>query len=112
MIIGIPKEIKTLENGVSMTPGAVETLVRRGHTVLVEAAAGQGSGLPDAQYAAAGAKIVGAAEAWGADMVIKVKEPIACEYQYLRKGLAPLQEVFRDLPFALLVSQPPGVGPA
>ena len=87
MIIGIPKEIKTLENRVSMTPGAVETLVRRGHVVLAEAGAGLGSGLADAQYAAAGAKIVGVAEAWGADMVIKVKEPIASEYKYLRKGL-------------------------
>jgi alanine dehydrogenase len=47
MIIGIPKEIKTLENRVSMTPGAVETLVRRGHSVLVEAGAGLGSGLTD-----------------------------------------------------------------
>ncbi|MHC1788180.1 alanine dehydrogenase [Solidesulfovibrio sp.] len=87
MIIGIPKEIKTLENRVAMTPGAVETLVRRGHAVLVETGAGKGSGLPDDQYAAAGAKIVSAGEAWAADMVIKVKEPIACEYQYLRKDL-------------------------
>ncbi len=87
MLIGIPREIKTLENRVAMTPGAVETLVRRGHTVLVEAGAGQGSGLADEQYAAAGARLVSAAEAWGADLVIKVKEPIASEYQYLRKGL-------------------------
>ena len=87
MLIGIPKEIKTLENRVSMTPGAVETLVRRGHEVLVETGAGKGSGLSDEQYAAAGAKLTDAAGAWGADMVIKVKEPIAPEYQYLRKGL-------------------------
>ena len=79
MIIGIPKEIKTLENRVAMTPGAVETLARRGHTVLVEAGAGLGSGLSDAQYAAAGAKMVDAAGAWGADMVVKVKEPQAVE---------------------------------
>jgi len=87
MIIGIPKEIKTLENRVSMTPGAVETLVRRGHTVVVESGAGRGSGLSDEQYATAGARLADAAEAWAADMVIKVKEPIAAEYQYLRKGL-------------------------
>ena len=62
MLIGIPKEIKTLENRVAMTPGAVETLVRRGHAVLVEAGAGLGSGLADAEYAAAGAKLVSAAE--------------------------------------------------
>lgn len=87
MIIGIPKEIKTLENRVSMTPGAVETLTRRGHTVLVEKGAGIGSGLADAEYAAAGAKMTSAAEAWGAEMVIKVKEPMAAEYGFLRKDL-------------------------
>ncbi len=87
MIIGIPKEIKTLEDRVSMTPGAVETLVRRGHTVLVEAGAGVGSGLADAEYAAAGAKLVSASEAWAAEMVIKVKEPLKAEYKYLRPDL-------------------------
>ncbi len=87
MLIGIPKEIKVLENRVAMTPGAVETLVRRGHEVLVEAGAGLGSGLSDDQYARAGAKLVDAAAAWAARMVVKVKEPIACEYKYLRKDL-------------------------
>jgi alanine dehydrogenase len=87
MIIGIPKEIKTLENRVSMTPGAVETLVRRGHTVLVQTGAGVGSGLADAEYAAAGAKLVSAADAWAAQMVIKVKEPMAAEYGFLRPDL-------------------------
>jgi alanine dehydrogenase len=88
MIIGIPKEIKTLENRVSMTPGAVETLVRRGHTVLVQQGAGVGSGLSDAEYAAAGAKLVaGASDAWGAEMVVKVKEPMAAEYRFLRSDL-------------------------
>jgi alanine dehydrogenase len=87
MIIGIPKEIKTLEDRVSMTPGAVETLVRRGHTVLVEKGAGVGSALADEEYIAAGAKMVSAAEAWAAQMVIKVKEPMAAEYKYLRDDL-------------------------
>ncbi len=87
MIIGIPKEIKTLENRVSMTPGAVETLVRRGHSVLVETAAGVGSGLGDAEYEAAGARIVTAAEAWTAELVIKVKEPLPAEYPFLRRDL-------------------------
>ncbi len=87
MIIGIPKEIKTLENRVSMTPGAVDTLVRQGNELLVEVGAGLGSGLSDDEYIAAGAKMVTAAEAWGAQMVIKVKEPLPEEYQYLRKGL-------------------------
>jgi len=87
MIIGIPKEIKTLEDRVAMTPGAVDTLVRRGNTVLVEKGAGAGSSLTDAEYIAAGAKMVSAADAWGAEMVIKVKEPMAAEYKYLRSDL-------------------------
>lgn len=87
MIIGIPKEIKTLEDRVAMTPGAVETLVRRGNTVLVEKGAGVGSALSDDEYVAAGAKMVSAAEAWAAQMVIKVKEPMAAEYKYLRDDL-------------------------
>ncbi len=88
MIIGIPKEIKTLENRVAMTPGAVESLVRQGHKVLVETNAGAGSGLSDEEYVNAGATIVAtAAEAWGAEMVIKVKEPIAPEYGFLRDDL-------------------------
>lgn len=87
MIIGVPKEIKTLENRVSMTPGAVESMVRRGHTVLVEAGAGAGSGCPDEQYTAAGAELTDAAGAWGAEMVVKVKEPVAAEYGYLREDL-------------------------
>jgi alanine dehydrogenase len=70
-----------------MTPGAVETLVRRGHTVLVEKGAGVGSALADEEYIAAGAKMVSAAEAWAAQMVIKVKEPMAAEYKYLRDDL-------------------------
>lgn len=87
MIIGIPKEIKTLENRVAMTPGAVDTLVRQGNEVLVEAGAGVGSGLTDEEYTAAGATMVTAEEAWGAEMVIKVKEPLEAEFKYLRKDL-------------------------
>jgi len=87
MIIGIPKEIKTLENRVAMTPGAVSSLVRQGNEVLVEAGAGLGSGLNDEEYVAAGAKMVSASEAWAAEMVIKVKEPIESEFRYLRNDL-------------------------
>jgi alanine dehydrogenase len=87
MIIGIPKEIKSMENRVSMTPGGAESLVRQGHTVLVEAGAGLGSSCADEQYVAAGCKLVSAAEAWGAEMVIKVKEPLPEEFPYLRKDL-------------------------
>lgn len=87
MVIGVPKEIKTLENRVALTPGGVESLVRRGHTVLVERGAGEGSGLSDAEYARAGAELVGREEAWGAEMVVKVKEPLPEEYGFLREGL-------------------------
>ncbi len=87
MIIGVPKEIKTMENRVAMTPAGVEALIGRGHKVLVENDAGVGSGLESQRYIDAGAEMVSAAEAWGAEMVIKVKEPIPSEYQYLREDL-------------------------
>lgn len=88
MLVGVPKEVKVKENRVSMTPGGVATLVRRGHQVLVQAGAGVGSGIPDSAYEQAGATLVGsAAEAWAAEMVVKVKEPIASEYGYLRPDL-------------------------
>ncbi|GAB7078950.1 alanine dehydrogenase [Megalodesulfovibrio paquesii] len=113
MIVGIPKEIKTMENRVAMTPGAVGAMVRNGHTVLVEQGAGVGSGLSDEEYLAAGARMVSAAEAWGAEMVIKVKEPIASEYQYLRDGLLLFTYLHlaadRPLTEALLTSKTTGV---
>lgn len=86
--VGVPKEIKTREYRVGMTPAGVRQLVARGHKVLVEKSAGEGSGLPDAQYVAAGATIVPtAADAWGAEMVVKVKEPLPTEYGFFRKDL-------------------------
>jgi alanine dehydrogenase len=88
MKIGIPAEVKVKENRVSCTPGGARMLTRVGHEVLVEAGAGLGSGFPDDQYERAGATIVPtAADAWAADMVIKVKEPIKSEYDFLRPGL-------------------------
>ncbi|ADR37445.1 L-alanine dehydrogenase [Oceanithermus profundus DSM 14977] len=87
MKIGVPKEIKTLENRVAMTPGGVESLVKRGHEVWVERGAGVGSGLADAEYEAAGARLVSAEEAWSTEMVVKVKEPLPEEYKYLRSDL-------------------------
>jgi alanine dehydrogenase len=88
MIVGVPKEIKVKENRVSMTPGGVATLHRRGHTVLVQSGAGVGSGIADAEYERAGAEIVAtAAEAWGAQMVVKVKEPVHEEFGFLREDL-------------------------
>ncbi|HXN31832.1 MAG TPA: alanine dehydrogenase [Polyangiaceae bacterium] len=88
MIIGVPREIKTREYRVGMTPAGVRIVVARGHKVLVETGAGEGSGIRDAEYAAQGATIVpGAADAWGAQMVAKVKEPLEREYPFFRKDL-------------------------
>ena len=88
MRIGLPKEIKDNESRVGMTPGAVKALTKRGHKVLVEKRAGVESSISDDEYQAAGADIVPYAEdAWSADMVVKVKEPIAAEYNYLRQDL-------------------------
>lgn len=88
MLIGVPREIKDDENRVGMTPGAAQALIRRGHQVLVQSSAGSGSGITDAEYQAAGATLVAdAASAWAAEMVVKVKEPIASEYDFLRPDL-------------------------
>jgi len=89
MIIGVPKEIKAEENRVALTPAGVSGLVAHGHRVVVQRNAGAGSGLPDAQYKAAGARIVASArEVWGAaEMVLKVKEPLPSEFRFLRDGL-------------------------
>ncbi len=88
MLIGIPKEIKNNENRVALTPAGVQSLVAKGHDVLIETNAGLGSGFADADYANQGAKIVAtAAEAWAAELVVKVKEPLAEEYGFLREDL-------------------------
>jgi alanine dehydrogenase len=88
MIVGIPKEIKDNEYRVSMTPGGVHQLVEAGHTVLVETRAGEGSYFHDEDFIEAGATIVSAEAVWTeAEMVVKVKEPLPEEYQYLRPGL-------------------------
>ncbi|MBN9126615.1 MAG: alanine dehydrogenase, partial [Nitrosospira sp.] len=88
MLIGLPKETKDHEYRVGLTPSLVRTLVRRGHQVLVQAGAGEGSFLSDEEYHLAGARIVPSAEdAWAAEMVVKVKEPIASEYRHLHRNL-------------------------
>ncbi|MBN3553734.1 alanine dehydrogenase [Fictibacillus nanhaiensis] len=88
MIIGVPAEIKNNENRVAITPSGVITLTAAGHTVLVENNAGVGSGFTNEDYAAAGAEIVAEAQdAWAAEMVMKVKEPLASEYKYFRSDL-------------------------
>ncbi|HUF52119.1 MAG TPA: alanine dehydrogenase [Longimicrobiales bacterium] len=98
MIIGVPKEIKTNENRVALVPGGAEALAQAGHTVYVEKSAGEGSGFPDSAYEAAGATILAAAdEVWQqADMIMKVKEPIAVEWPRMRNG----QVIFTYFHFA------------
>jgi alanine dehydrogenase len=88
MIVGVPAEIKTREYRVGINPGGVQSLVRRGHQVRVQRGAGHGSGISDEELARAGASLVeSAAEAWTADMVLKVKEPLPAEFAYFRPGL-------------------------
>lgn len=86
MRVGIPAEIKNNENRVAITPAGVDTLTRRGHEVIVQAGAGVSSRISDADFVAAGAVMLPtAAEVWTtAELLIKVKEPIASEYGYLR----------------------------
>ncbi|MBN8683206.1 MAG: alanine dehydrogenase [Chitinophagales bacterium] len=86
MIIGVPKEIKTNENRVSLTPAGAMELTKRGHRVLIQSTAGVGSGFDDEEYLTAGAEILATAkEVWAAaEMIMKVKEPIAEEYGLCR----------------------------
>jgi len=83
MKIGVPKEVKDQEARVAITPEGVASLVRSGNRVVVEVNAGIGSGFSNEQYQQAGADMVATAEAWNADLVVKVKEPQESEYQYL-----------------------------
>ena len=88
MKIGVPKEVKVKENRVAVAPATARMLVQAGHDVLVEAGAGVGSGYSDELYAHCGARLVAtAAEAWSAELILKVKEPVAAEYGFLRPGL-------------------------
>jgi alanine dehydrogenase len=107
MRIGVPKEIKNNEFRVGLTPHSAAELVHHGHVVTIETGAGLGSGLSDAEYLAAGARIVGTADDIFADseMIVKVKEPLAAERRKLKPGqilftylhLAPDLEQTRDL---------------
>ncbi len=87
MIIGVPKEIKNNENRVALTPAGAKELVKRGHIVYVQSTAGEGSGFPDQEYLVAGAEILPTIEAVydAAEMIMKVKEPIAPEYNLIKK---------------------------
>jgi len=98
MIIGIPKEIKNNENRVGLTPAGAQEFVKHGHTVYVQATAGVNSGFPDSEYEKVGAKILPTIEEIYAiaEMIIKVKEPIAPEYSLIKKD----QVVFTYFHFA------------
>jgi alanine dehydrogenase len=98
MLIGVPKEIKTNENRIALVPAGAEALVGAGHQVLVEKGAGEGSGFDDAAYTDVGAQIApDAATVWAkADMIMKVKEPIAREWPHMRRG----QVIFTYFHFA------------
>ncbi|MCS7030350.1 MAG: alanine dehydrogenase [Gloeomargarita sp. SKYG116] len=88
MRIGVPKEIKDQEFRVGLSPASVATLVAHGHTVVVETQAGQGAGFSDEDYRQAGALLVpDAATAWAQELVVKVKEPLPVEYDFLRPDL-------------------------
>lgn len=87
MKIGVPKETKDQEFRVGLSPSSVRVLSEAGHVVFVETGAGVGAGFSDEEYLQVGAKIVpDAAEAWNHELVVKVKEPLPPEYQYLQKG--------------------------
>src|SRR4051794_594412 len=107
MVIGVPREVKDHETRVGLVPSGVSALTEAGHTVLVEAGAGEGSSLTDQEYTRAGGKIVAdASRVWNeAELVVKVKEPQTSEYQFFRPGLilftylhlAPLPELTAQL---------------
>jgi hypothetical protein len=98
MKIGVPKEIKTNENRVALVPAGAESLVAAGHSVMIEKGAGEGSGFSDEMYTAVGATIGADADTvWReADMIMKVKEPIAIEWPRMKKG----QVIFTYFHFA------------
>jgi alanine dehydrogenase len=98
MLVGVPREIKSYESRVAMVPAGVEQLVTQGHQVLVEQGAGVQSGYPDEAYTRVGARIAPSAkDVWQkAEMIVKVKEPLAAEYPLLRPG----QIVFTYFHFA------------
>jgi len=87
MRIGVPKEIKDREHRVAVTPDGAGQLVAEGHEVLIQSHAGLGSGFPDEEYLAAGAKVVSQDQAWDVDLVIKVKEPLKSEYKFLGRQI-------------------------
>lgn len=115
MRIAVPAEVKNNEYRVAITPAGVHDLVSHGHEVLVQSGAGTGSSITDAQYAEQGARIVSDAEtAWGeAELLLKVKEPVASEYGHFRDGLVLFTYLHlaaeKELTEALLASGVTGI---
>jgi alanine dehydrogenase len=107
MIVGLPKEVKDNEYRVGLAPAGVKALTSAGHKVIIQKSAGEGSGIIDQEYVTAGGEIVDTAEeVWSrAEMIVKVKEPIASEYGFLRENLilftylhlAPARELTRAM---------------
>jgi alanine dehydrogenase len=107
MIIGVPKEIKNNENRVGMTPGGAKSYIKKGHKVIVETRAGEGSGFTDGEYRDAGCEIYEDVKKLfaDADMIVKVKEPLEAEYDLFKEGqilytylhLAPAPELTKAL---------------
>ncbi|MBI4359794.1 MAG: alanine dehydrogenase [Candidatus Jacksonbacteria bacterium] len=113
MKIGIPKEIKDKENRVALTPAGAKALAKQKHAVVVEKNAGIGSGFEDKEYESSGAKICAAREAWNTDLVVKVKEPLENEYQFLNGQMLftylHLAGVTKTLTDALLKTKTTGI---
>jgi alanine dehydrogenase len=113
MRIGVPREIKDKENRIALTPAGASALSGAGHEVAVEQGAGAGSGFSDDDFRAAGATVVSVDEAWAADLVIKVKEPMPQEYPRLRDNILftylHLAGVRPDLTDALLSAGTAGI---
>src|SRR5580765_1028472 len=113
MIVGVPREIKAGEQRVALTPAGARALSEAGHGVLVERGAGLGSGIGDEEYTAAGAALDAVERVWAsADLILKVKEPIAEEYRHFRAGqaiftyfhLAAAPELARELMRASVIA--------
>ena len=114
MNVGVPGEVKEGEHRVAITPDGVRELAVAGHRVLVEHGAGEDSAITDAEYQAAGAESVSVDDAWGADLVVKVKEPQPSEYERLRSGLVLFTYLhlaaYPDVAKRLLDSKSVGIG--
>ena len=87
MRIGVPKETKDRENRVALTPVGTRYLIEKGHDVFIEKSAGAGSGFRDEEYISSGAKMVSTGEAWGQELILKIKEPLEPEYSYLSDNI-------------------------